>query len=274
MAKLSGLLATTDPDLGALAAAARDLRAAGVPALAVEGPAALRPFLAALLAGGSTVLAVTATDREAEDLGAAAADLLGRDAVAVLPSWETLPHERLSPRPDTVGRRLAIFRALADPATAPAARRGRRAQPDPADRARPGPAGPGDAAGRRRARLRRPAGPARRAGLHARRDGHRPRRVRRARRHRRRLPARRPSTRSASSSGATRSASCAASRSRTSGRSPPSTCCTPPAAASCCSPPRSATGPLCSPARTRTTRPCASCWSTWPRASRSRGWSR
>ena len=141
------------------------------------------------------------------------------------------------------------------PGHRPAAGRGRRAQPDPADRARPGPAGPGDAAGRRRARLRRPAGPARRAGLHPRRDGHRPRRVRRPRRHRRRLPARPPSTRSASSSGATRSASCAASPSRTSARSPPSTSCTPPAAASCCSPPRSATGPLCSPARTRTTRP-------------------
>ena len=52
---------------------------------------------------GRTVLAVTATDREAEDSGAAVADLLGTDAVAVLPSWETLPHERLSPRPDTVG---------------------------------------------------------------------------------------------------------------------------------------------------------------------------
>jgi transcription-repair coupling factor (superfamily II helicase) len=67
----------------------------------------------------STVLAVTATDREAEDLGTAAADLLGPDAVAVLPSWETLPHERLSPRSDTVGRRLALFRELADAATAP-----------------------------------------------------------------------------------------------------------------------------------------------------------
>ncbi|NMH95522.1 hypothetical protein HF519_29065, partial [Pseudonocardia bannensis] len=43
-------------------------------------------------------------------LALAAADLLGADAVAVLPSWETLPHERLSPRPDTVGRRLTIFR--------------------------------------------------------------------------------------------------------------------------------------------------------------------
>jgi transcription-repair coupling factor (superfamily II helicase) len=30
----------------------------------------------------------------------------------VLPSWETLPHERLSPRPDTVGRRLDLFRRL------------------------------------------------------------------------------------------------------------------------------------------------------------------
>jgi transcription-repair coupling factor (superfamily II helicase) len=119
VAKLSGLLTTSDPDLGALAAAARDVRAGGVPALAVEGPAALRPFLAAGLARGRTALAVTATDREAEDLGAATADLLGRDVVAVLPSWETLPHERLSPRPDTVGRRLSLFRRLADPATAP-----------------------------------------------------------------------------------------------------------------------------------------------------------
>jgi transcription-repair coupling factor (superfamily II helicase) len=123
VAKLTGLLRTTDPDLGALPAAVRDLRPTGQPALVVEGPAALRPFLAAALAGGEggsgTALAVTATDREAHDLGAAAADLLGSAAVAVLPSWETLPHERLSPRPDTVGRRLALFRRLADPATAP-----------------------------------------------------------------------------------------------------------------------------------------------------------
>ncbi|MGE0299649.1 MAG: transcription-repair coupling factor, partial [Pseudonocardia sp.] len=97
----------------------RELRAVQTPALAVEGPVGLRPFVAAFLAESGTVLAVTATDREAEDLGTAAADLLGPDAVAVLPSWETLPHERLSPRSDTVGRRLAIFRGLADAATAP-----------------------------------------------------------------------------------------------------------------------------------------------------------
>ncbi|HEX7744636.1 MAG TPA: transcription-repair coupling factor, partial [Micromonosporaceae bacterium] len=31
------------------------------------------------------------------------------------PAWETLPHERLSPRSDTVGRRLAVLRRLAHP---------------------------------------------------------------------------------------------------------------------------------------------------------------
>jgi len=121
MAKLSGLLQSvlSDPGLRTVVDAAREVRAAEVPALRVEGPAALRPFLAAGFGADRTVLAVTATDREAEDLGTATADLIGPDAVAVLPSWETLPHERLSPRPDTVGRRLSIFRRLADPATAP-----------------------------------------------------------------------------------------------------------------------------------------------------------
>ncbi|MCZ2264812.1 transcription-repair coupling factor, partial [Isoptericola sp. QY 916] len=37
------------------------------------------------------------------------------DDVAVLPAWETLPHERLSPRADTVAKRLAVFRRLAHP---------------------------------------------------------------------------------------------------------------------------------------------------------------
>jgi len=128
VAKLSGLLRSylSDPDLRAVAEAARDVRAGEVPALSVEGPSALRPFLAAAFGApegeggaGRTVLVVTATDREADDTGAAAAELLGPDAVAVLPSWETLPHERLSPRPDTVGRRLEIFRRLAAPETAP-----------------------------------------------------------------------------------------------------------------------------------------------------------
>ena len=61
------------------------------------------------------VLAVTATGREAEDLSAALRAYLPADAVAEFPSWETLPHERLSPRSDTVGRRLSVLRRLAHP---------------------------------------------------------------------------------------------------------------------------------------------------------------
>ncbi|MGH3681273.1 MAG: transcription-repair coupling factor, partial [Natronosporangium sp.] len=80
------------------------------------------PFLAAAVAAetggggaGRPVLAVTATSREAEDLAAALADLLPPDQVVCYPAWETLPHERLSPRSDTVGRRLAVLRRLAHP---------------------------------------------------------------------------------------------------------------------------------------------------------------
>ncbi|MGW2281089.1 transcription-repair coupling factor [Streptomyces sp. NPDC001770] len=83
------------------------------------GPPAARPFAVASLARGTgrTVLAVTATGREAEDLAAALRTLLPADSVAEYPSWETLPHERLSPRSDTVGRRLAVLRRLAHPRT-------------------------------------------------------------------------------------------------------------------------------------------------------------
>ncbi len=66
------------------------------------------------------VLAVTATGREAEDLTEALRAFLPADAVAEFPSWETLPHERLSPRSDTVGRRLSVLRRLAHPETSAA----------------------------------------------------------------------------------------------------------------------------------------------------------
>lgn len=75
-----------------------------------QGPEALRPFAAARLARSGTVLVVTATAREGEDLVAQLTDL--GCSVAFYPAWETLPHERLSPRSDTVGRRLAVLRRL------------------------------------------------------------------------------------------------------------------------------------------------------------------
>lgn len=61
------------------------------------------------------LLIVAATGREAEDLTTALRAFLPAAEVAHLPSWETLPHERLSPRSDTVGRRLAVLRRLAHP---------------------------------------------------------------------------------------------------------------------------------------------------------------
>ena len=84
----------------------------------LTGPLAVRPFVVAALArAGRTVLAVTATTREAEELTEALGDLVGVDVVAHYPSWETLPHERLSPRSDTVGKRLAVLRRLRHPGT-------------------------------------------------------------------------------------------------------------------------------------------------------------
>ncbi|MFE5583604.1 transcription-repair coupling factor [Kitasatospora sp. NPDC056531] len=107
------------------AATATGAAAGGRRHLDLVGPPAARPFaiaaLARALAGqaagdrGRPVLAVTATGREAEDLAASLRSLLPADAVAEYPAWETLPHERLSPRSDTVGRRLAVLRRIVHP---------------------------------------------------------------------------------------------------------------------------------------------------------------
>jgi transcription-repair coupling factor (superfamily II helicase) len=113
--RLSGLsqAVLADP---ALVESMGDARAGLVPALDLTGPSSARPFVVAgLVEAGRTVLAVTATAREAEDLVAALADLVPGDTVAFYPSWETLPHERMSPRSDTVGRRLAVLRRLVHP---------------------------------------------------------------------------------------------------------------------------------------------------------------
>jgi transcription-repair coupling factor (superfamily II helicase) len=101
-----------------LAGAVEEAREDRVPALDLTGPAALRPFLVkGLVDAGRTVLAVAATAREAEELVEALGCVLDPSTVAYYPAWETLPHERLSPRSDTVGRRLAVLRRLVHPGT-------------------------------------------------------------------------------------------------------------------------------------------------------------
>jgi len=105
-------LATSSALTGAVEAARLDLPTVDL----TVAPAARAGVIAALATGaGRPLLAVTSTAREAEDLTEALGCLLDPSRVAEFPAWETLPHERLSPRSDTVGRRLAVLRRLAHP---------------------------------------------------------------------------------------------------------------------------------------------------------------
>ncbi|HEY2520629.1 MAG TPA: transcription-repair coupling factor [Streptosporangiaceae bacterium] len=122
---LAGILSTVadDPRLSrALDIGRAETRAGGDAPPTLQGvdlvaPSSLRPVLTAAIAAelGQFVLAVTATAREAEDLTAALGSFLPANRLACFPGWETLPHERLSPRSDTVGQRLAVLRRLAHP---------------------------------------------------------------------------------------------------------------------------------------------------------------
>ncbi|MGE2717024.1 transcription-repair coupling factor [Mycolicibacterium litorale] len=109
---ISGLIefALQDPCLADLTS-----RAADKPDdLAMVGPSSARLLVTAALAQAGPLLVVTATGREADDLTAELKGVIG-DAAAMFPSWETLPHERLSPGVDTVGARLMLLRRLAHP---------------------------------------------------------------------------------------------------------------------------------------------------------------
>ena len=89
------LLLARDRPIVARAEAGEDLVVAAV-ATALETP----------------VLAIAAGPREAEALAADLESYLGGDAVALLPSWEALPYEGLSPAPDVAARRAEAVRRL------------------------------------------------------------------------------------------------------------------------------------------------------------------
>src|SRR5271155_627984 len=125
---------------GSLAAVPRLLRsdpALGVLIGAADGtvavPEAAQAVVAAALAAfteRTPLLVVTATGLDAERLGDDLACLIAPESdeteepdagpvvgvlagpVSVLPAWETLPFERVSPETETMGRRLALFHAL------------------------------------------------------------------------------------------------------------------------------------------------------------------
>jgi transcription-repair coupling factor (superfamily II helicase) len=113
-------LLRTDPVLGVLVGAAD---------ATVAVPESAQAVVAAALAAftqRAPLLVVTATGLDAERLGddlvcllatqgdPRSGDVVGAlsDAVTVLPAWETLPFERVSPETETMGRRLAVLHAL------------------------------------------------------------------------------------------------------------------------------------------------------------------
>ncbi|WP_425310053.1 transcription-repair coupling factor [Ammonicoccus fulvus] len=112
-------LVSADP---VLAAVREDARSRAVTTADLTATPAFRALLVGALAEERPILVVTSTYREAENLTTALGTVLGEDAVAYYPAWETLPHERLSPRSDTVGRRLTVLRRLAGTDLLPAPR--------------------------------------------------------------------------------------------------------------------------------------------------------
>ena len=69
-------------------------------------------LLAAIAADKSPVLLVTTSTRRADEITAELTDLLTNSAVCNFPPWETLPHERLSPKSDTITERFKTLNAI------------------------------------------------------------------------------------------------------------------------------------------------------------------
>src|SRR5215204_4088941 len=99
---------------------ARVAASAGRATLAVTAAPPVQPLVAAGLAAqkpgaGVPVLVVTAGERDADQVADQLRCFVPGRRVETFPAWETLPHERLSPGADTVGRRLAVLRDLTHP---------------------------------------------------------------------------------------------------------------------------------------------------------------
>lgn len=117
MRQLAPLLPTIAQD-GALREVIPEMAGAGSGTLVL--PSGIRPAAIALavlerkkLGNSGPVVVVTASGRRADRMVSALGSWI--DDAAVFPSWETLPHERLSPQVDTMARRAAVLRRLESP---------------------------------------------------------------------------------------------------------------------------------------------------------------
>ena len=77
-------------------------------------PAATHPIALAsiLMEAKQPIVAVVPTGKQAIELGEQLQELVPALNLISFPSWETLPHERLSPAPETVGRRFQAISRL------------------------------------------------------------------------------------------------------------------------------------------------------------------
>ncbi|MEY3181291.1 MAG: hypothetical protein RL583_451, partial [Actinomycetota bacterium] len=76
----------------------------------IVAPSPIYPFLLAARAADHPLLVVTSSSRSSEDLVNELSEL--HSNVVEFPAWETLPHERLSPRSDTVAKRIQTLYEL------------------------------------------------------------------------------------------------------------------------------------------------------------------
>ena len=69
------------------------------------------------------VAVITSTARQAEEIADAIRELVADIQVIDFPAWETLPHERLSPSPETVGKRLQSLHLIHEIASSKSAKK-------------------------------------------------------------------------------------------------------------------------------------------------------
>ena len=87
--------------------ASKDISEAITATGSLVAPTSTYPFLIALRAQERPLIVVTSSSRGAEDLATELRALY--ENVFEFPAWETLPHERLSPRSDTVAKRIHVL---------------------------------------------------------------------------------------------------------------------------------------------------------------------
>ena len=66
-----------------------------------------------LRSSAKPLMVISATGRQVEELATSLSELVDDLEVIDFPAWETLPHERLSPSPETVGKRISALHRIA-----------------------------------------------------------------------------------------------------------------------------------------------------------------